>query len=128
MSGSIRETALSHADTLYAPFQSAVLATLTALSGIPLVNAYASIAFLNIIPAFGYYYFFSTWISSNMRRVKIFATTLFAISSGFGWIYLLGLTVTTQPVISQKSVLDTITSMEPFDIFQPHKFFSCITS
>jgi hypothetical protein len=123
MSGSIRETALSHADTLYAPFQSAVLATLTALSGIPLVNAYASIAFLNIIPAFGYYYFFSTWMSLNMRRAKIIATTLFVISSGFGWIYLLGLTVTIQPVTSQRSVLDTITSMEPFDIFQPPNFF-----
>ena len=57
-----------------------------------------------------------------MQRAKILACTLLAISSGFGWMYLLGLTVTTNPVVSEKSVLDTIVSTEPFDIFQPTNF------
>jgi hypothetical protein len=123
MSGSIKEAALSHADPSYAPFQSALLAILTTLSGVPLVNAYASIAFLNITYIFAFYYFLSTWLPLNMQRAKMLASTLLATSSGFGWIYLLGLTATTHPVASQKSVLDTIVSTEPFDIFQPTNFF-----
>jgi hypothetical protein len=122
MSGSIREAALSNTDSLYPPFQSAVVATLTTLSGLPLVNTYGSIAFLNIIYVFAFYYFISKWIPKNMQRAKILASTFLAISSGFGWIYLLGLTVTTNPVDSQGSVLDTITSTEPFDVFQPTNF------
>ena len=122
LSGSIREVALSLGEISYPPFQSAILATLTTLSGVPLVNTYASIAFLNIIYIFGFYFFFSAWMPANMQRAKILACTLLAISSGFGWIYLLGLTVTTNPVVSEKSVLDTIVSTEPFDIFQPTNF------
>ena len=123
LSGSIRDVALSHGDaTYYPPFQSAILAVLTTLSGVPLVNTYASIAFLNIIYIFGFYFFFSAWIPANMQRAKILACTLLAISSGFGWMYLLGLSVTTNPVVSEKSVLDTIVSTEPFDIFQPTNF------
>jgi hypothetical protein len=123
MSGSIREAAVSYADPPYAPLQSALLAIVTTLSGLPIVNTYASIAFFNMTYVFAFYYFFSTWIPLNMRRSKILASILFAVSSGFGWIYLLGMTVTTHPVVSQKSVLDTIVSTEPFDIFQPTNFF-----
>ncbi len=122
ISGSIKEAALSNADPLYPPFQSAVLATLTTLSGLPLVNAYSSIAFLNIIFVFAFYYFLSNWLPKNMQKAKILACTFFAISSGFGWIYLLGLTVTTDPVVSAGSILNTITSTEPFDVFQPTNF------
>jgi hypothetical protein len=122
LSGSIRDVALSLGEISYPPFQSAILAILTTLSGVPLVNTYASIAFLNIIYIFGFYFFFSAWIPANMQRAKILACTLLVITSGFGWIYLLGLTVTTNPVVSEKSVLDTIVSTEPFDIFQPTNF------
>jgi hypothetical protein len=123
LSGSIKEAAFSYADPLYPPFQSAVIAILTTLSGLPLVNTYASIAFLNITYVFAFYYFFSTWMPKNMQRAKILASTLIAISSGFGWIYLLGLTVTTHPVVSQKTVLETIISIRPFDIIKPTNFF-----
>lgn len=121
MSGSIREAGLSHTDSTYPPFQSAVLAVFSTVSGMPLVNTYASIAFLNLIYIFAFYYFFSTWIPINMQRAKMLASTLFATSSGFGWIYLLGLTVTTHPIVSQKSALELITSTE-FDVFQPTNF------
>jgi hypothetical protein len=123
LSGSIKEVALSFGDTGYPPLQSAILAILTTLSGVPLVNTYASIAFLNIIFIFAFYFFFSAWMPARVQRTKILACTLLATSSGFGWIYLLDHTVTTQPVVSEKSVLDAIVSTEPFDIFQPTNFF-----
>jgi hypothetical protein len=123
ISGSIKEAALIGADEWYPPFQSSILAVLTALSGLPLVNAYASIAFLNITPVFAFYYFFSTWIPYYLQRAKLLASTLFAISSGFGWAYLLGITTTSNPIVSAKSALDTIVSTEPFDVFQPTNFF-----
>ena len=123
LSGSIKEVALSFGDTAYPPLQSAILAVLTTLSGVPLVNTYASIAFLNIIYIFAFYFFFTAWMPTSAQRAKILACTLLATSSGFGWIYLLDLTVTTQPVVSEKSVLDAIVSTEPLDIFQPTNFF-----
>ena len=123
MSGSIREASVSNADPPYAPLQSALLAIVTSLSGLPIVNTYASIAFINMTYVFAFYYFLTTWIPLKMQRSIILASILFAISSGFGWIYLLDMTATTQPVVSQKSVLDTIVSTEPFDVFQPTNFF-----
>lgn len=124
MSGSFRQVALSGADDLYPPFQSAFLASLTTLSGIPLVNTYASIAFTSIIPVFAFYYFFTRWVPLDMQRAKVLASSLFATSSGFGWIYLLGLTVTTNPIVSEKSVVATIASTGPytFDIVLPVNF------
>ena len=69
MSGAIREASLSGAESsYYPPFQSAILAALETLSGTPLVNAYASIAFLNVIPMFAFYYFFITWVPSMQRK------------------------------------------------------------
>ena len=67
-SGSFRHAVWAGAESEYSPFQSALISGLTSLSGIPLVNAYASIAFLNIIPLFAFYYFYSNWIPLHMRR------------------------------------------------------------
>ena len=123
LSGSIRDAALFNVDYTYPPFQSALTSGLTALSGLPVTNTYSAIAFLNITFIFAFYYFLSKWLPLNMQRAKILATTLFAISSGFGWIYLLGLTVTNHTIISENSVIQMISSMESFDIFQPTNFF-----
>jgi len=125
MSGSFRQIALSGADSLYIPpFQSAFLASLATLSGIPLVNTYASIAFVSITPVFAFYYFFTRWVPLHLRRAGILASCLFAIGSGFGWAYLLGLTMTTNPITSAKSVVAAITSTGPytFDIMLPVNF------
>ena len=77
--------------------------------GLPLVNAYASIAFLNITSILCILLLFIYMDTLQYAEGKMIASTLFATGSGFGWIYVLGLTVTTNPVVSEKSVLETIT-------------------
>jgi hypothetical protein len=121
VSGSFREAALSYADTFYPPFQSGLLAALTTLSGIPLVNSYASIAFLNVTPMFAFYYFFLTWVPRNMKRAGLLACSLFILSSGFGWIYLLS-TLSNQPVITEHSNLETLRSIGILDILRLSNF------
>ncbi len=57
MTCQFKEFVLSNGDEIYPPLQSALLAGLTTLSGIPLVNTFSSIAFLNISAVFAFYYF-----------------------------------------------------------------------
>jgi hypothetical protein len=121
MSGSFREAAISGAEAFYPPFQSALLAALTTLSGAPLVNAYASIAFLNAIPMFAFYYFFSSWIPANSRKARLIACSLFTLSSGFGWIYVLNAT-TNHPIISSHSSLEILASIRNLDIVNTSNF------
>lgn len=89
MSGDFKESILSNWDDQYPPFQSALLAAVTLLSGTPLVNTYASIAFLNILAVLAFYYFIYTWLPLKMKRATLIATSLFVIASGFDWIYIL---------------------------------------
>ena len=121
MSGSFREAAISGAEAFYPPFQSALLAALTTLSGVPLVNAYASIAFLNAIPMFAFYYLFSSWIPANLRKARLIACSLFTLSSGFGWIYVLNAT-TNHPIISPHSSLEILNSIRNLDIVNTSNF------
>ena len=89
LTGSFREAVIDGADNaVYPPFQSALLAALTTIGGNPIVNSYASIAFLNMAPVFAFYYFFSKWVPSKYCRANILASSLFAVGSGFNWIYL----------------------------------------
>jgi len=122
MSGKFREVALSGADGFYPPFQSALIAALTTLSGVPLVNTYASIGFLNITVVLAFYYFFSRWVTPNMKRATVLACSLFTMSSGFGWTYLLALTVSSNPIISQNSVLELFDKTRPLDVLLPTNF------
>lgn len=122
MSGTFKEVALSGADGSYPPFQSALIAAITTLSGVPLVNTYASIGFLNITVVLAFYYFFSRWAAPNMKRAALFACSLFSTSSGFGWIYLLSLTISTSRIISQNSLLDTFDKTRPLDVLLPTNF------
>jgi hypothetical protein len=98
-SSSFRDIAASGADTIYPPFFSALLAAFFNLSGSPSVNAYVSINFLNILPVFAFYYFFTKWIPENRRRAVVLASTLFMLSSGFGWIHVLHM-ATNEPATS----------------------------
>lgn len=86
----------------YPPLLSSLLAGLTSLSGVPLVNTYASLAFLNIMAVFAFYNFCFTWFPSDKKRAALFASSLFVIASGFGWVYMLYLT-DTSPIGSQIS-------------------------
>lgn len=121
MSGAFREASMIGAEVIYPPFQSALLAALTVLSGIPMVNSYASIAIVNIVPVFAYLYFFSTWVPSTMRKAGLFACSLFAISSGFGWIYLLT-TTTRNHIFSVQSSLETLRNIGHLDIISASNF------
>src|SRR5688572_20229848 len=116
MSGSFREAVLEP----YPPFQSALLAGFTSLSGLPLANAYASIAFLNIMPVFAFYYFFSRWVPRNLNRASLLACSLFAVGSGFNWIYFIG--PLAQPIFSEHSFLEAIYRVASVSIVQPTNF------
>jgi len=102
MYGNFKEFVTTSGDQSYPPFQSSLLAGLTSLSGVPLVNTYASVAFLNMTAVFAFYYFCLAWFPLNKKRAAIFASSLFVIASGFGWVYILYLT-DTSPIVSQIS-------------------------
>jgi hypothetical protein len=93
MSGHFKESVLSDGDLIYPPFQSALLAGLSILSGIPLVNAFASMAFLNMTAVFAFYYFTISWLPSRMKRAALFASSLFLLASGFDWTYIIASTI-----------------------------------
>jgi hypothetical protein len=123
LSGSSRETVIDGSDNLaYPPFQSALLAAFTTIAGIPIVNSYASIAFLNMVPVFAFYYFLSKWVSPKFYRASILASSLFAIPAGFNWIYLLGLTVTSNPIASEHSFLQILNNIRTVTIIRPTNF------
>ena len=121
MSGSFREAVISNAEgDYYPPLQSALLAVLTNLSGMPLVNAYASIAFLNAIPMFAFYYFFLRWTPPNLRKAGLLASSLFTLSSGFGWIYFL--MNESRQIITPLTSLETLRSIGQLDIVSISNF------
>jgi len=122
MSGGMRDAVMSGAESYnYPPFQSALLAALTTLSGLPLVNTYAAIAFLNVTPVLGFYYFFITWVPSIHRKAALLACSLFILSSGFGWVYLLD-TASTHPITSDQSSLNRLGSLADLDIISATNF------
>lgn len=51
-------------DMFYSSFFHAVIGTYFSLSGVPSVNAYTSINFLNMIPVVAFYHFFKKGIPS----------------------------------------------------------------
>src|SRR5919107_488704 len=108
MSGEFIDLSIAGAgDKLFSPFPSSLLAAFFSLSGIPSVNAYASLGFLNIIPVFSFYYFFNNWVPNRMKRGALLASTLFMLSSGFGWVYVVDLSVVDPPE-SQLSALQML--------------------
>jgi hypothetical protein len=121
MSGSFMDAALSGEESFYPPLQSAFIASIATLSGLPLVNTYASIAFLNMVPIFAFYYFFQTWVPAFMKRAGLLACSMYAIGSGFGWIYLFHI-VTINPILSPHSSLETLSKMGPIDIVSTSNF------
>ncbi len=106
-SGLFRDLAVTDVSELNPPFFSALLASFFNLSGSPSVNAYVAINFLNIVPVFAFYYFFINWIPKDKKRAALLATTLFMLSSGFGWVYAINSAVTTH----QEVTFDVSSSM-----------------
>jgi hypothetical protein len=61
---------------IYPPIFSSLLAGFFNLSNSASVNAYVSIGFLNAMPIFAFYYFFTRWVPQKMKRAALLATTL----------------------------------------------------
>lgn len=108
------------------PFFSALLAGYFNLSGVPSVNAYVSINLLNMMAIFGFYYFFSRWVPSNKRKAAVLATTLFVLSSGFGWLLVLDSSVPSKYYYSEETSLENLhaASIRSSDIRTPVTFIN----
>lgn len=92
------------------------------MSDSPPINAYVAINFLNIMPIFGVYYFFTKWISKHRRRAAVLASTLFMLSSGFGWVHILDMAV-REPIasFSAKEIFE-LGSAKTHDVRTPTTF------
>ncbi len=124
MSGEFRDISLAGADDkTFSPFPTALIAAFFSVSGIPSVNAYASVSFLNIIPVFAFYYFFKNWVPVHMKKAALLACTLFMLGSGFGWVYVLDLAIANPPE-SQLSTLQMLyqAGIKSIDIILPTSF------
>jgi hypothetical protein len=108
------------------PFFPALLAGFFSLSGVPSVNAYVSVNLLNMMAIFAFYYFLSRWVPANNQKVAILATTLFVLSSGFGWVLVLDNTLTSGYYHSQESSLENLhlASIRSSDIRTPNTFIN----
>ena len=125
-SGSFMPVALSGADSIwYPPVFSSLLAAFFNLSGLPSVNAYVSINFLNIMPILAFYYFFTQWVPERRKKAAVLATTLFTIGSGFGWILILGMAI-DENVITNESALQLFEygSSKTHDVRTPTSFIN----
>jgi hypothetical protein len=120
--GYFKDIAASGIDLEYPPFEHAFLATFFAQSGVPSVNANVSISILNIMPVFAFYYFFLKWLPGR-KNVSLLACTLFMLSSGFGWVYVLNSELTNN-VSSSVTALDALRlgAYKTYDVILPNTF------
>ena len=124
LTGTYKDFFENKADDLYLPLPPALLFSLFYLSSIPSVNAYASIAFLNIIPAFAYYFFFVQWVPPRKKRAALLASALLVLGSGFGWIEALGVSISHPPADGRGALLNiNIAGRQTYDILTPSTFF-----
>jgi hypothetical protein len=129
-SGNFKDVASSGTDSVWnPPFFSSLLSGFFSLSGLPSVNSYVSINFLNIMPILAFYYFFTSWIPQNKRKAALLATTLFVLSSGFGWIYVVNMAIDSPPInhvhpeTASIDILGFVTEMT-YDIGLPTSFIN----
>jgi hypothetical protein len=125
-SGSYDELIGYDVDSNYPPLFSSLLSAFSVLSGFPSVNAYASIHFLNIMPVFAFYYFFTNWVPARWKRAALMASVLFMLSSGFGWILVLDRALGQDGPMSPESSLTTLHSagLRTSDVRSPTTFLN----
>jgi hypothetical protein len=109
----------------YPPLLSSLLSEFFVLSGVPSVNAYVALNFLNMMPVLIFYFFFTKWVPDRMKKAALLATTLFMLSSGYGWTYVLQL-VSSNSLTSQTAVLEIfrISSLKSVDVAAPNNFLN----
>ena len=120
-----RDYSLLRLNDPYPPLFSAFLGGFFHLSGMPTVNAYVSINFLNFMPIPAFYYFFVKWIPTK-KKAALLATTLFTLSSGYGWMYVLNLAVHDYTGLTAAAVLEIFhtATIKTFDISIPNSFIN----
>ena len=110
------------------PFFSSLLAVYFNLSGAPSSNSYVAINFLNLMPVLAFYYFFTNWVPNDKKKAGLIATTLFMLSSGFGWVYVLDLALTSpsQDIFSTNSSVNILSDSndKTYDIGLPTTFIN----
>jgi hypothetical protein len=100
-------------DSSYPFFFHSILASFFSISGVPTVNAYASINVLNVMAIFAFYYFFKEWVSnSSWKRAALLACTIFMLGSGFGWVNVIGLIGSSHYPIWQHSALEILNTAD----------------
>jgi len=120
-----RDYSLLGLSVYYPPLFSSFLAGFFELSGVPTVNAYVSLNFLNFIPIIAFYYFFLKWIPTK-KRAALLATVLFTLSSGFGWVYLLNLSAHDYSGLTPVTAMNIfhLAAIKTFDISVPNSFIN----
>lgn len=123
MTDSIANLSKLGLDAIYPPFFSSMLATYFSISGLPSVNAYVLISFLNIVPVLSFYFFFYQWAPRGYKNAAILATSLFVLSAGLGWIYVFYEEVALNPT-SEMGALYVLHNggIKTFDIRIPSSF------
>jgi hypothetical protein len=125
LSNTFRSGAISNEILSYPQLLPAYLASFFSLSGLPSVNSYAAISFLNILPVFAFYYFFTNWVPRYAKKAAILASALFMLSAGFGWLYVLYLSFNDQ-ISTESASLDIFNDarIKSFDILNPSSFIA----
>jgi hypothetical protein len=105
------------------PFFTSLLAVFFNLSGLPSVNAYVALNFLNIVPVVAFYYFFINWVPIDKRGAGLIAAAIFMLSSGFGWVYVFSQSVTSRPggLLDSLEILSRAAD-KTYDIGRPTTF------
>jgi hypothetical protein len=125
LSNTFRSGAISNEILSYPQLLPAYLASFFNLSGLPSVNSYAAISFLNILPVFAFYYFFSNWVPRYAKKAAILGSALFMLSAGFGWLYVLYLSFNDQ-ISTAAASLDIFNDarIKSFDILNLSSFIA----
>ena len=124
ISGALKDVYITGWD-YYPPLLSSLLSQFIVLAGIPSVNAYVSLNFLNMIPVATFYFFVTKWLPASMKKAALLATALFMLSSGYGWSYVLQLS-SDETISSQTQVLEIfrIASLKTMDLNALNNFLN----
>lgn len=98
------------------------LAIMFVTSGIPSINVYNSLNFLNIMPVLAFYAMVKSLFRNQAHASSIAASsTFFAFfTSGFGWTYVLGETLTGNVKLFSETIY--LAWVKTYDILTPNSF------
>jgi hypothetical protein len=125
ISNTFKSGAISNEILSYPQLLPGYLASFFSLSGLPSINSYAAMAFLNILPVFAFYYFFSNWVPKYAKKAALLGSAIFMLSAGLGWLYVLYLSFNDQINTESASLhIFNDARMKSFDILNPSSFIA----